>query len=181
MMEKIPFELEESIRKELKQGEMVSWKGQPLPWQLTLPSFLIYLFAIPWTAFSVFWIFGAMEQEGPGSWFPLFGLPFLLIGLAMLSAPFWTFMHAKKTVYVITDRRAFTLVKFRGVKITNFHAENLVNWDKTVHQDGSGNLLLKREYYKDGDGDTQIKKSGFLAVKNVNQVESYLKKLSAKR
>ena len=180
-MEKIPLKLEEAIRKELNAGEMVSWKGQPIPWRVVLPSFLLYLFFVPWTAFSVFWIFGIMEQEGPGSFFPLFGIPFLLIGLVMLSSPIWTHFKAKNTVYVITSTRAFILVKFNGTKITNFFAENLVNWEKTVAKDGSGNLLLKREYYKDGDGDTQIKKLGFYAIKDVNKVESYIEKLSSSK
>ena len=37
--------------------------------------------------------------------FPLFGLPFVLIGLGMLTAPHWAKRKALRTAYAVTDRR----------------------------------------------------------------------------
>ena len=39
----------------------------------------------------------------------LFGLPFVLIGLGMLLAPFAAFRTARRTVYVVTSKRLMTI------------------------------------------------------------------------
>ena len=41
-----------------------------------------------------------------GVLFPLFGLPFVMVGVGMLSSPFWLRRRAKRTCYALTDRRA---------------------------------------------------------------------------
>jgi hypothetical protein len=41
--------------------------------------------------------------------FPLFGVPFVLIGLGMLAAPYWMRRKAQNTVYALTDKRALIL------------------------------------------------------------------------
>jgi hypothetical protein len=64
---------------------------------------------IAFTAFAVFWtvtswvmMFGMPGRgeavQGPGfpfDFFPCFGLPFIVIGLSMLSAPLWYFRLAR--------------------------------------------------------------------------------------
>ena len=41
--------------------------------------------------------------------FPLFGVPFILIGLAMLSSPLWSVRRASRTAYLITNKRAVVI------------------------------------------------------------------------
>ena len=106
----IPPELEEKVERELESGERIAWMEQPIPRYFTAMSTGAFLFAIPWTAFALFWICGASGfklpdfSKGGFSFFPLFGVPFVLIGLGMLSSPWWAHRKALKTVYVITDR-----------------------------------------------------------------------------
>ena len=86
----IPRELEGKVNRELESGERILWMEQPIPRYFTAISTGAFLFAIPWTAFAVFWICGASGfripdfSKGGFSFFPLFGLPFVLIGIAML-------------------------------------------------------------------------------------------------
>jgi hypothetical protein len=65
---------------------------------------------IPVTAFAIFWMALASQQtkqiSGPGSFFPLFGIPFIVVGLGMLSSPLWRGRKALRTVYALTDQRA---------------------------------------------------------------------------
>ncbi len=58
-----------------------------------------------WTASS------ATSRTG-GSWlfFPLFGVPFLLIGLGMLAAPLWAYLRTRGTVYAVTEGRAVIIL-----------------------------------------------------------------------
>ncbi|MCZ8368896.1 MAG: hypothetical protein O9293_02830 [Porphyrobacter sp.] len=82
-----------ALERELGAGETVCWHG----WQLGRiepRSFLIYVFAVPWTAFSLMWTvlaagaIGVSEIGLVGIAFPLFGLPFIAIGAWMLSCRF---------------------------------------------------------------------------------------------
>ena len=79
---KLPADAQARITRELQPGEVVVWAGRPDPDRFMRGGFLLWLFFIPWTAFSLFWMAGASgfrapDFSGPASFFPLFGLPFL--------------------------------------------------------------------------------------------------------
>src|SRR5258708_8388856 len=82
----VPRELREKVDRELESGEHVEWLQMPVPRYFTPAATVGFLFGIPWTAFAIFWTGGAAwgtsKAGGPGvfSAFPLFGLPFILIG-----------------------------------------------------------------------------------------------------
>ena len=110
----IPAPLAAKVERELERGEAVVWIGMPKPTFFSPRSTGAFLFAIPWTAFALFWTAGAAGFQVPKfnqgvDLFPLFGVPFVLIGFAMLSTPLWVYRNSFKTVYVITDRRAITI------------------------------------------------------------------------
>ena len=101
-----------NLNSELRRDEVLKWVAQPISSQLVKSSFWLWLFFIPWTAFSLFWTAGASGFHWPDwgnlgaySLFPLFGLPFIFIGLCGLSTPFWIQNKAKKTVYAVTNLR----------------------------------------------------------------------------
>jgi hypothetical protein len=107
---KIPSALQLKVNRELEAGETVAWIQMPIPYFFTKESAAMFLFSIPWIAFVVCGAAGIKVpyfSNGVES-FPAFGVPFLLIGIAMLLAPLWTYRKALRTVYVITDRRAIT-------------------------------------------------------------------------
>ena len=91
------------VEAELAPGERVEWLDQPLPSRRAWSALPVVLFGIPWTAFSVFWVVAASGFKVPNfdhgfGFFPLFGLPFVLIGLGMLSSPYWLSRMAARTV-----------------------------------------------------------------------------------
>src|SRR5207247_633237 len=111
------YDLESRIQPELDAGERILWCGQPNPGRMWIHAVPILIFGIPWTLFAVFWMamaigFGTHASGPPGpfrSLFPLFGLPFVLIGIGMLSAPYWMARTARSTIYAITDKRALVI------------------------------------------------------------------------
>ena len=113
----IPNKLRKKVHKELEVGESIRWVEQPIPRFFTASSIGSILFGIPWTSFALFWMWGALGfelpdiREGiqPKDIFALFGLPFVLIGFGMLSSPIWVWLEARKTVYLITNRRAISI------------------------------------------------------------------------
>ncbi len=144
----LPPDLEWIARDEIAPDETVEYAAQPSPGRTVLRSFGTWLFAIPWTAFSVFWTVaaaGGLSGEWPSGvgWvFPLFGLPFVAIGLAMLSAPFWAWRKARRSLCVVTDRRAilFEGAGFREIGVRSFAPETLRDIRRTERPDGSGDL-----------------------------------------
>ncbi|MEL6109627.1 MAG: hypothetical protein AAFU85_26765, partial [Planctomycetota bacterium] len=76
----IPPKLQEMVWRELDHDERVLWSGMPKPKYFTKRAVGMVLFAIPWTAFALFWIAGAAGFKVPqfnngADLFPLFGVP----------------------------------------------------------------------------------------------------------
>lgn len=100
----------------LDDGEHVLWQGRPDPgieWGQALSA--QSLFGIVFTAFSLFWMgaaaamtWGAGNAPGIFILFPLFGLPFLLVGLFMAGGHLvWAAYLRRSTVYSVTTRQVF--------------------------------------------------------------------------
>lgn len=123
----------------LEPREKLLWSGRPDPARALIGTLAIWLFAVPWTAFAVFWMWGASgagkRSLQPG-WtvdflFPFFGLPFVLIGLAMMSAPYWAYLKAKRTVYAITDKRVLIIEVGKSRTVQSYSGEDIGNIKRT--------------------------------------------------
>lgn len=179
----LPDDLDQTVRAELEPGERLVWLQQPsgrspLPWFAYAPA----LFGIPFTAFAVFWMVAAgwgvwgggavgpkapNGNAGPFVLFPLFGLPFVFVGLGMLSGPFWIRRRmrrsAAQTAYAITDRRAIvfdggyqasrlshpmgTIAGPLGhrsgdLRIQSYAPEQLARRERVQNRDGTGDILF---------------------------------------
>ena len=179
-------DLRRAIDAELDGGERIVWLRQPVPWLLWRGSLAVLIFGVPWTAFSVFWTLRAAGLISPGArttgwWayiFPLWGLPFIFIGLAMLSAPYWAARAARRTVYVITDRRAIVWIpKGRGAKdVQSFEPKRLLSITRTERADGSGDLVFEQFRETNGSSTTTIRR-GFMGLANVRDAEEVLREV----
>src|SRR5688572_15650599 len=178
---RLPPQLRLLVESELQSGERITWMEQPIPSRMARMTLPIVLFGIPWTAFALFWTAGAAwgtskMEHGPGlfSAFPLFGLPFILIGFGMLSSPYWARRKARRSAYVLTDRRAILFTAgWRGsVTIRTFEPERLTDLRRKQHTDGSGDLVFAQDIRRD-NADV-----GFLAIREVKAVEELVRVLT---
>ncbi|MGD0999179.1 MAG: hypothetical protein ABSA67_00655 [Candidatus Brocadiia bacterium] len=184
MMPEIPKDLQDDVERQLDQGERIRWMEQPVPRFFTAGSTSAFIFGIPWTAFAVFWICGASGfkrpdfSKGGSSFFPLFGVPFVLIGIAMLLSPLWARRKGLKTVYVITDRRAITFDGGWTTTIRNYTPEQLKNMYRKEKKDGSGDVVLGQVVgMVTKGGQAQMMDVGFLRVRDVRKTEQMLREL----
>jgi hypothetical protein len=189
-MEILPEELDILVQSELRSGEHLVWTGQPLPRRFMRSSIPIVLFGIPWTAFSIFWmamslgpLFVAAGQGGFGMFFgcfPLFGLPFVLIGLGMLSSPFWTYRKAKRTCYALTDQRAIVWASgwYSGTAVRSFKPSDLDKMSRIDYSDGSGDLIFEEflPVSRQSDVHSESTKRGFIAIENVREIEELVRR-----
>jgi hypothetical protein len=156
-----------ALSREMRDGERVLWRGTPTG-RLKLWSFAIYVFAIPWTAFSLFWTtmafagMGATEWEGEGSIFkwaiPLFGLPFIIVGLAMMAGPFLPKWQRDKVLYAVTSERVLKLHLWRQLEVTFCPLDRIGHVIRRERPDGSGSLSLAIKVGKDSDGDPSVER-----------------------
>lgn len=180
-------DIQARIRAELRPGETVTWSGQPDPARLMRAGFLAWLFFVPWTAFALFWTAGAAGFKFPDFstastfqlLFPLWGLPFVAIGIGGMSAPWLAQRKALNTIYVITNQRALSIEGGKSVTVRSYLAADLGVIERTERPDGSGDLILFTRNERDSDGDTRKRKEGFLAVANVRKVEEMIGRLKS--
>lgn len=183
-------ELEARVQSELAPGEKLLWFGQPRLRRSMLASIPILLFGIPWTAFSVFWIALALGMAGgakgaggpvPGGFdicFPLFGLPFVVVGLGMISAPYWIRRAALKTCYAVTDRRAIVWEpRYGGLRVRSYAPCQLEQLSRTEYKDGSGDLVFEESMTGyPATSRAVYRRSGFMAIDHVRDVENLIRK-----
>jgi hypothetical protein len=178
----LPDHLSRRLRAELRPGESITWAAQPNPSRHMKSGFKLWYFFIPWTAFALFWIVAASGFRLPRfdegwSFFPLFGFPFLLIGLGGLSAPIWLRRKAHSIVYALTNQRAITIEGSKSITVKYYMASDIVGVERTEHQDGSGDIVLKTEHYRDSDGDSRTRQYGFFAIDEVRKAERLVEAL----
>ena len=121
------YQAEQFVNNQLDPGEGVLWTGAPDPGRLAISSIPAMVFGVPFTGFAIFWISmaysttaGASRPAGPLALFPLFGLPFLLVGLGMLTAPLWAYLAAGRTVYAVTNRRVLILSRLLSTSVKSY-------------------------------------------------------------
>ncbi len=158
---------------ELKPGEEVLWKSAPIAKRHLLSSLPVFLFAIPWTAFAIFWM--TMASRG-SALFAMFGLPFVGIGVAMLSSPWWAARRARRIGYAITTDRVLiiTPAMMGGIGVRSFAAAELGDLERVQRTDGSGDLFFQRDWMRGNKGGEVEQKIGFIGIPEVREVQTRL-------
>ncbi|MCB2087592.1 MAG: hypothetical protein R3E18_05240 [Sphingomonadaceae bacterium] len=177
-------QLELALERELEAGERVRWKGRGML-QEALTRFALYLFAIPWTAFALFWTAmawsatGAMDENaGFLSYaFPLFGLPFIAVGIFMLATPFLAMFKARKTLFAVTDQRLLRITITGLLETESIPANRIGSLTRKEARDGSGSLTIAVGVGRDSDGDKRTETFVIGKVADVMGAESAVKRL----
>lgn len=105
------------VHEYLQSGESLLWEGQPDPTRFSRRGLWIALpFGLVFTGFSLFWVVfsfaltrgvGAVSPDAPPiALFPLFGVPFVLVGLYILVGRLFVAQRQARSLwYAVTDRR----------------------------------------------------------------------------
>ncbi len=176
-----------ALERELGPDETVQWHG----WQLGRidpRAFLSYVFAVPWTVFSLAWTgiaagaVAASGQTGLGlfAWaFPLFGLPFVAVGGWMLSRPFVPLWERGRVLYVATDRRVLKLCIGRALSIKTVPADRIGLVQRSERTDGTGTLSLAVRIGRDSDGDRQTESFDIGPVADIMGAKEAIDRIAA--
>jgi hypothetical protein len=105
----------EILREELLPSERILWSGQPDTSVIFSSSDMFQIpFSLMWGGFAIFWEYTAITQTTATSnigvselIFPLFGIPFVIIGLYIMFGRFFYKTFKKKRTYLENDVRHF--------------------------------------------------------------------------
>jgi len=189
-------ELDAAVRSELRAGEELWYAGMPSPARTARKMWPVAIFGLFFGGFAAFWIsmaaagawFGGMQSKGDtGSkavsgvfmLFPLFGLPFLAVGLAMISSPWWVARAARRSACCVTNQRAMEVRLGRSLKVQSWAAEDVKEITKSIHADGTGTLLFARSLVRGSKGGMHTVAQGFHGVPDPRACEEALLALKA--
>ena len=180
-------ELDAAVRNELREGEELWYAGTPAAKYLARKMWPVALFGLFFGGFAAFWIAGAAwgawfgggsgkpaGGTGPFSLFPLFGLPFLAIGVGMIASPFWVGRKAARTACCVTNQRAMQIHCGRSIKVQSWSPADLMEITKTLHADGRGDVLFSERYESYSKGGTRAVADGFYGVPEPRACEDAL-------
>jgi hypothetical protein len=141
------------IRSELGKDETLIWSGQPKQGILFRSSDVFFIpFSLMWGGFAVFWeymaIFGISQSTNKvptpiGIIFPLWGVPFVIIGLYLIFGRF--IVDAKRrvsTYYALTDQRIVILSGGFNRKVKSMNLRTLTDVSLDEKANGSGTITF---------------------------------------
>lgn len=177
--------LDAELRRELATGERVLWQAMPDPRRLKL-AYAIWIFAIPWTLFSLVWTGIALSaflsalgsQSGNVAWWgwigPLWGTPFIAVGLWMMYQPFKITVDARYTVHALTTQRILTLTARKDRVVKTVSLNRLGPISCTEKPDGWGTISIETGSHRDSDGDKVTDKFEIPGVPDVAKLHRLL-------
>ena len=179
-----PACLKEAVARELGI-ETIVWADGPGTSAYSRRYWKTSLFGIPFLAFSVFWTLGASGRlegfrskggQSAPTFFILWGLMFVAIGLGLILSPVFAALKAERVYYVLTNKRAVIFEKLLTLKITSLERESLVGFERASYGDQQGDIVFRRTVIGTGKGRRE-QVVGFLGLDSFQEVEASLRKL----
>jgi len=194
----LPLHVAEAVKREAGD-DAVLWVGRPDARRIFRTTALIWLFGVPWTGFVLIWegialapllspwlisAQGLPKTVGAGSVFmALWGVPFLLVGLLIMSAPWWARSEAVNSAYVVTERYLMAVNASRSGTSTveKTDISRIVTIVRTEWPSGFGVLKISRGRKRDSDGDLVSDEATWTGIPDVRRVEGIISALMDKR
>ncbi len=134
------------IQSLLEPRERLVWSGTPRRGVFLRRSDLL---AIPTgvllAGFALIWEIGALLSDAP-VFFPIFGIPFVIIGLYHLIGRFFhDAAKRKRTLYGVTDRRVIIVSKLFTDSVTSIPIDQIPQLTLSRHRNGRGTIIFGPE------------------------------------
>ncbi len=186
----LPAHLARAAERETR-GERIEWVGRPDARSAARWGMLAWIFALPWLYFTVQWeltSLGLLMKEvaraktnTPIVWLTvmaLWGLPFVGVGLGMLSTPLWLYRMATATAYIITDKRILSVRRQRGeIAVSSIEPSRIVSLSRTDFAAGRGTIRIVLGKTTDSDGDETDLAETFWLVEDAARAEQLIEAL----
>lgn len=128
----------------LKKGETLIWVGKPKQGFVMKPSdrYLIP-FSIFWCGFVFMWEYITWNMSDGFPIMPIFGIPFILVGLYLVVGRFFMDNSIRKnTFYALTDKRILVRTGVWNTSVDIYRFDDIQHIQFKEKADGSGTVLL---------------------------------------
>jgi hypothetical protein len=188
-----PGDAQLRAQSELQSGESLYWTGTADPTRTAISALPAAIFGIPFAGFALFWMntaFHATSSIHKSSnnaftksftVFPLFGLPFLLIGLGIVLAPLWAYLKGRSTVYAVTNQRIMVITGGSNVSVKSYTPADIVGVEHRERPDGSGDIVIQTTGTMRTNNSVSQIKVALCGIPNVKQVAQQVLALHAQR
>lgn len=146
------YDTESIIGQELDAGERLVWSGVPRQGVVFQTSDIAMIpFSLLWGGFAIFWEFMAIstpngKSDPAAMMFPLFGIPFVAIGLYMIFGRFiYDSMRRKKTLYGLTNERAIIISGVLKKEIKSLSLKTATDISLSEKSDKSGTITFGQD------------------------------------
>jgi len=145
--------IESRFEPDLMHNERIRCTGQPDAGRIFAASDLFMIpFSLMWGGFALFWestvlgFDGFGNMRGAPTFFALWGIPFVLIGLYMIVGRFFYKVWARKrTYYAVTNQRVLLRRETFGVSTKALYLSAIPTLSTSVRGDGSGSIILSED------------------------------------
>jgi hypothetical protein len=188
-----PGDAQLRAQSELQSGESLYWTGTADPTRAAISALPATIFGIPFAGFALFWMNTAfhatnsMHKSSNDAFsksftvFPLFGLPFLLIGLGIVLAPLWAYLKGRSTVYALTNQRVMIISGGSNVSVKSYTPADILSVEHRERPDGSGDIVILTNAIARSNNMTSQVKVALCGVPNVKQVAQQVLALHTQR
>lgn len=196
-LSRLTVSLHRRVVNELQPDEKVLWAGMPSPWRTALMTTPIFIFGVAWSSFTFGWewialnvAWAAFFQEPPQGGagvplimaliFPIFGIPFVLIGIGMLGAPFYAAFKTMCTAHVVTSERLLTVISWPFEEVSSHPVTKVQSLNRKDRRGGRGSLKISFGSRRDSDGDTVETAEWWAGCADVRGAEDAIRNASGK-
>ncbi len=188
-----PGDAQLRAQSELQSGESLYWTSTADPRRAALNALPASIFGIPFAGFALFWTTQAYHATSAMSKsnnafakgfavFPIFGVPFLLVGLGIILAPLWAFLKGGNTVYAVTNQRIMIITGSGNRSVKSYTPADIVSVEHRERPDGSGDIAITTNaIIRSSNNFTSQVTVALCGVPNVKQVVQQVMALHTQR
>lgn len=188
-----PGDAQLRAQSELQSGESLVWAGTADPSRAFITSLPAMIFGIPFAGFALFWMSqayhatNAMSRTSNNAFakgfsvFPVFGIPFLLIGAFVILTPLWNYLKAGSTVYAVTNQRIMVITGGNSRSVKSYTPADIASVEHRERPDGSGDIVIQTNSLIRNNNTVSQFKVALLGVPNVKQVAQQVLALHSQR
>jgi hypothetical protein len=134
------YEIETDLQGALSYNEKLLWTGRPKTGIVFRTSDIPLIpFSLLWFGVAIFWEYNVLKTGI--SFFALFGIPFIIMGLYISIGRFYfDALRRKNTSYGITDNRVIIKSGLFSKSIKSLNIRSMTDLSFTEKRDGSGTI-----------------------------------------
>ena len=168
--------LKSVLSEQLEGDEYLLWTSMPLPRQAATQKIYIALAGVLCCVAALHaWFFDKIFHPLGLVYGQIGWLAVLVLGILWLAAPLRAGWKAGRTMYAISNRRAFVIVLGRKIFIQAFKTFRLGHVETLLNRSGCGDLMFGRALQYAPGGPRYEREVGFYGLEDVHEAVAALK------